>query len=116
MAVVQAYRDYRQDQWGQLASKRIEALKHSLRKTRPVWADEATWIACAKDCKSQTTVRIRFTAKVEESKTNDNAGALGGAPFGDAKREFEQMVDFHRMLAAEIEAEQLALHVREWRW
>ncbi len=115
-AVVQAYRDYRQDQWQQLASKGIEALQTQFEK------DEAR-IQVARSNVDSLRKGLQIAdnspnsfmptpmAKVEESKTNDNAGALGGAPYWDAKREFEQMVDFHRMLAAKIEAEQLALQV-----
>ncbi|MGA3265272.1 MAG: polysaccharide biosynthesis tyrosine autokinase [Verrucomicrobiota bacterium] len=60
---------------------------------------------------NQEATLMLVSNTVESAKEKDNAEALRGMPYWDKKREWEQEVDFHRMLAAKIEAEQLTLKV-----
>jgi capsular exopolysaccharide synthesis family protein len=52
-----------------------------------------------------------LTAKVEEAKQKDQEEAVNSQPFWDAKREYAQKSDFHRLLALKIEQQKLDLNL-----
>jgi capsular exopolysaccharide synthesis family protein len=59
--------------------------------------------------KSQKAALDDLTAKVEEAKLKDQNEAVQSQPFWDAKREYAQKSDFHRLLAMKIEQQKLDL-------
>jgi len=61
--------------------------------------------------KEQKAALDAFAAAVEEAKTNDQAEYFRGMPYWQKKRELERKLEFHRLLAAKIETEQLSLEI-----
>jgi capsular exopolysaccharide synthesis family protein len=60
---------------------------------------------------SQKAALDALTAAVNEAKENDQDEASRGQPYWEEKRKLEQMLDFHRALAARIEAEKIDLQI-----
>ena len=52
-----------------------------------------------------------LTASVEEAKTKDQAESIRGQPYWEEKRKLGNMMDFHKLLAAKIEAENSILQI-----
>ena len=48
-----------------------------------------------------------LTASVETAKEKDQAEAIRGQPYWNEKRKLENMIEFHKLLAAKIESEKL---------
>ncbi|MGD0744771.1 MAG: polysaccharide biosynthesis tyrosine autokinase [Verrucomicrobiota bacterium] len=61
--------------------------------------------------KSQKAALDAITAAVDEAKTRDQEEYRRGLPYWEKKRELERRQDFHRMLSAKIETEQLNLEI-----
>ena len=52
-----------------------------------------------------------LTTSLEEAKANDQAEAIRGQPYWEAKRKLGNMIDFNKLLAAKIEADKLDLQI-----
>lgn len=52
-----------------------------------------------------------MVAAVEQAKTNDQQEQERARPYWEEKRQLERMLDFHKILAAKIEEEKLALEI-----
>jgi capsular exopolysaccharide synthesis family protein len=52
-----------------------------------------------------------LTASVETAKEKDQAEAIRGQPYWHEKRKLENMIDFHKLLAAKIESEKLDVEI-----
>jgi len=52
-----------------------------------------------------------LTASVETAKQNDQAEAIRGQPYWHEKRKLENMIEFHKLLAAKIESEKLDVSI-----
>jgi uncharacterized protein involved in exopolysaccharide biosynthesis len=104
-AIAEVYREFRFEQWRQVAIHEIRVLTELYQK------DEEQIHAV------QTNVeRLRVECKI----TNDipppqlqpeHNSALPGQPYWEEKRKLETMLDFHKLLAAKIEASKLDLKI-----
>ena len=52
-----------------------------------------------------------LTASVETAKEKDQAEAIRGQPYWNEKRKLENMIEFHKLLAAKIESEKLDVEI-----
>jgi capsular exopolysaccharide synthesis family protein len=52
-----------------------------------------------------------LTASVEDAKERDQTDFIKGQPYWQEKRKLENMIEFHRLLAAKIESEKLDLEI-----
>ena len=52
-----------------------------------------------------------LTASVETAKEKDQAEAIRGQPYWNEKRKLENMIEFHKLLAAKIESEKLDVKI-----
>jgi capsular exopolysaccharide synthesis family protein len=52
-----------------------------------------------------------LTASVETAKDKDQAEAVRGQPYWQEKRKLENMIEFHKLLAAKIESEKLDVNI-----
>jgi len=52
-----------------------------------------------------------LTTNVETAKEKDQAEAIRGQPYWNEKRKLENMIEFHKLLAAKIESEKLDVEI-----
>jgi uncharacterized protein involved in exopolysaccharide biosynthesis len=104
-AIAEAYREFRFEQWRQVTIHGIRVLTEQYQK-------DAEQIHAVQTNVERLRVECKITNDVPPPQLQpEHNAALPGQPYWEEKRKLETMLDFHKLLAAKIEASKLDLNI-----